>query len=59
MYGNSFWRVFRPGVSPSRCDVAGAVAFREDDAAYITAQTLYIEGGRLALNFTVPVRENA
>ena len=27
-----------------------------DDASYVTGQTLYPDGGRLALNYTVPVR---
>jgi len=27
-----------------------------DDASYMTGQTLYVDGGRLALNYTVPVK---
>jgi NAD(P)-dependent dehydrogenase (short-subunit alcohol dehydrogenase family) len=27
-----------------------------DDASYLTGQTLYVDGGRLALNYTVPVK---
>jgi NAD(P)-dependent dehydrogenase (short-subunit alcohol dehydrogenase family) len=32
-----------------------AVFLASDDAAYLTGQTLYPDGGRLALNYTVPV----
>jgi len=28
------------------------------EASYITGQTIYADGGRLALNYTVPVRED-
>lgn len=28
-----------------------------DDASYITGQTVYVDGGRMALNYTVPVPE--
>jgi glucose 1-dehydrogenase len=34
-----------------------AVFLASDDAAYLTGQTLYPDGGRLALNYTVPVAE--
>jgi NAD(P)-dependent dehydrogenase (short-subunit alcohol dehydrogenase family) len=27
-----------------------------DDASYVTGQTVYTDGGRMALNYTVPVR---
>ena len=30
-----------------------------DDASYITGQTLYADGGRLGLNYTVPVKEES
>ncbi len=29
-----------------------------EDASYLTGQTIYPDGGRLALNYTVPVKEN-
>jgi len=37
-------------------EVAGIAAFlASDDASYITGQTIYPDGGRLGLNYTVPV----
>ncbi|MEY9123134.1 SDR family NAD(P)-dependent oxidoreductase [Bradyrhizobium yuanmingense] len=44
------------GGEPS--EVASVVAFlSSDDASYITGQTIYPDGGRLVLNYTVPVKE--
>ena len=39
-------------------EVANAVAFvASDDASYMTGETLYLDGGRLALGYNVPVRD--
>ncbi len=34
-----------------------AVFLATDDSSYITGQTIYPDGGRLALNYTVPVKQ--
>ena len=39
-------------------EIAAVAAFlASDDASYMTGQTIYPDGGRLALNYTVPVTE--
>jgi glucose 1-dehydrogenase len=39
-------------------EVAAIAAFlASDDASYITGQTIYADGGRMPLNYTVPVKE--
>jgi glucose 1-dehydrogenase len=39
-------------------EVAGVAVFlASDDASYLTGQSIYPDGGRLALNYTVPVSE--
>jgi glucose 1-dehydrogenase len=39
-------------------EIAAVAAFlASDDASYITGQTIYADGGRLPLNYTVPVKK--
>ncbi len=39
-------------------EVAGVAAFLASaDASYMTGETLFVDGGRMALNYTVPVKE--
>jgi NAD(P)-dependent dehydrogenase (short-subunit alcohol dehydrogenase family) len=41
-------------------EVASVTAFlASDDASYITGEIVYVDGGRLALNNTVPVSDKA
>jgi NAD(P)-dependent dehydrogenase (short-subunit alcohol dehydrogenase family) len=34
-----------------------AVFLASDDANYVTGETVFVDGGRLALNYTVPVKD--
>lgn len=39
-------------------EVASIAAFlASDDASYVTGDTIYVDGGRMPLNYTVPVKE--
>jgi glucose 1-dehydrogenase len=39
-------------------EIASVAAFlASDDASYISGQVIYVDGGRMPLNYTVPVRE--
>jgi len=39
-------------------EIASVAAFlASDDASYITGETVFVDGGRLALNYTVPVQD--
>ncbi len=41
-------------------EVAAVAAFlASDDASYITGEIIYVDGGRLALNYTVPVKDDS
>ena len=40
-------------------EIASVAAFlASEDASYMTGQTIYPDGGRLVLNYTVPVAED-
>ena len=51
--------LFAPGVREPDEIAAIAVFLASDEASYITGQTIYADGGRLGLNYTVPVRDDA
>jgi glucose 1-dehydrogenase len=39
-------------------EIAAIAAFlASDEASYVTGQTIYADGGRLPLNYVVPVKE--
>jgi NAD(P)-dependent dehydrogenase (short-subunit alcohol dehydrogenase family) len=41
-------------------EIAAIAAFlASEDASYITGETIYADGGRLGLNYTVPVQEES
>jgi NAD(P)-dependent dehydrogenase (short-subunit alcohol dehydrogenase family) len=41
-------------------EVASVAAFlASDDASYITGEIIYVDGGRLALNYTAPVKDDS
>ena len=51
-------RARRSAASASPTEIAAIAAFlASDDASYITGQTIYADGGRLPLNYTVPVKD--
>ena len=62
------WRTRQPSTAPCRArrwavwahpsEVASIAAFlASDDASYVTGETIYVDGGRMPLNYTVPVKE--
>ena len=52
-------RARRSGRIGEPAEIAAIAAFlASDDASYITGQTIYADGGRLPLNYTVPVKSD-
>ncbi len=47
----------RIGAVEEIASVATFLASKE--ASYVTGQTIYVDGGRLGLNYTVPVKDEA
>ena len=46
------------GRAGTPAEVAAIAAFLvSDDASYVTGETIYVDGGRMPLNYTVPVKE--
>ena len=41
-------------------EIAGVAAFlASEDAGYVTGETIYVDGGRMALNYMMPPKETS